>query len=125
MSELLPGPFTLVLPNPAERLPWLSGARPDTLGVRVPELPPPASTIVEALGAVAATSANLHGGSDPRLLGDVAPEIAEAAVLVDGGELPGTPSTVLDLTTPEPTVLREGAVPAEEALAKVHRLLGK
>jgi tRNA A37 threonylcarbamoyladenosine synthetase subunit TsaC/SUA5/YrdC len=35
---------------------------------------------------------------------------------VDVGELPGTPSTVVDLTGPEPVVLREGAVPAAEAL---------
>jgi tRNA A37 threonylcarbamoyladenosine synthetase subunit TsaC/SUA5/YrdC len=44
-------------------------------------------------------------------------------VAVDGGELPGTPSTVLDLTGPEPTVLREGAVRAEEALARVREAL--
>ena len=39
--------------------------------------------------------------------------------VVDGGELPGTPSTVLDLTGHEPKVLREGAVPAAEALERV------
>ena len=36
---LLPGPYTLVLPNPARRFRWLSGARPTTIGVRVPALP--------------------------------------------------------------------------------------
>jgi L-threonylcarbamoyladenylate synthase len=77
------------------------------------------------LGAVAATSANLHDGPDPRRLEDVPAEIRSAAALVDGGELPGTPSTVLDLTGDEPVVLREGAVPAAEALAHVHRLLGQ
>jgi tRNA A37 threonylcarbamoyladenosine synthetase subunit TsaC/SUA5/YrdC len=43
---------------------------------------------------------------------------AGAAAIVDGGELPGTPSTVLDLTGQEPQVLREGAVPAAEALER-------
>jgi tRNA A37 threonylcarbamoyladenosine synthetase subunit TsaC/SUA5/YrdC len=38
---------------------------------------------------------------------------------VDSGELPGTPSTVIDLTGTEPEVLREGAVPAPDALAKI------
>jgi L-threonylcarbamoyladenylate synthase len=67
-----------------------------------------------------ATSANLPGGPDPRRLGDVPHELrAAAAALVDAGELPGTPSTVLDLTGPEPRVLREGAVSAAEALRAV------
>ena len=67
---------------------------------------------------VAATSANLHGDPDPRRLSDV-PERLRAAValILDGGDLPGTPSTVLDLTGSEPRVLREGAVPAAEALS--------
>jgi L-threonylcarbamoyladenylate synthase len=117
---LLPGPFTLVLPNPARRFRWLTGTAPETIGVRVPDLPPASRTVVERAGAVAATSANLHGGPDPARLEDVPEEILSAvAVAVDGGELSGTPSTVIDLTTPEPVVLREGAVPAAEALARV------
>jgi L-threonylcarbamoyladenylate synthase len=69
------------------------------------------------VGAMAATSANHPGGPDPRRLEDV-PDAIRAAVdaLVDGGEVPGTPSTVLDLTGPEPKVLREGAVPSAQAL---------
>ena len=47
---------------------------------------------------------------------------AGAAVVVDGGELPGTPSTVVDLTGPEPTILREGAVPAVEVLDRLGQL---
>ena len=118
--RLLPGPYTLVLPNAARRFPWLSGANPDTIGVRVPELRGPGRDVLEAVGAVAATSANLHGGRDPRRVSDVPDELRRAvAVIVDGGVLPGTPSTVLDLTGPEPRVLREGAVPAAAALAKV------
>jgi L-threonylcarbamoyladenylate synthase len=117
---LLPGPYTLVLPNPARRFPWLAGTTPEAIGVRVPELPGPAARVVAEVGAVAATSANLPGGPDPRRLDEVPAALREGAgAVVDGGELPGTPSTVLDLTGPEPRVLREGAVQAESALASV------
>lgn len=122
---LLPGPYTLVLPNPAERFPWLAGERPGTIGVRVPAVAGPARELLEEVGAVAATSANLHGGPDPRRLEDVPPELTAAAIALDGGELPGTPSTVLDLTGAEPVVLREGAVPAAAALARVRAALGE
>lgn len=117
---LLPGPYTLVFPNPAGRFPELGGE--GTIGVRVPVLSGAAREVLAAVRAVAATSANRHGGADPRRLDDVPPEIREACgAVVDGGELPGTPSTVLDLTGPEPRVLREGAVPAAEALALAAR----
>ena len=117
---LLPGPFTLILPNQAQRYRWLTGSSPDTIGVRIPRLSGPGGEVLERVGALAATSANHHGGPDPRRLDDVPVEIrASAAAVVDGGELPGTPSTVLDLTGPEPQVVREGAVPAAEALERV------
>jgi L-threonylcarbamoyladenylate synthase len=119
VRALLPGKLTLILPNPAHRYDWLTGDRPDAIGVRVPELEGPAREIVERVGAVAATSANVHGGPDPRRLEEVPEEIRAVAVLVDGGELPGTPSTVVDLTGSEPQILREGAVPAAEVLEGV------
>lgn len=124
VRALLPGPYTLVLPNPARRYRWLSGARSDTIGVRVPELNGPAEQVLERVGAVAATSANVHGGPDPRTLDEVPTELRDqVAVLVDGGELPGTPSTAIDCTGGEPVVLREGAVPVAEALERVSELL--
>jgi L-threonylcarbamoyladenylate synthase len=117
---LLPGPYTLVLPNPARRYPWLSGTSPETIGVRVPALTGPGHQVLDRVGAVAATSANLPGGPDPRTLAEVPEELrAAAAAIVDGGELPGEPSTVLDLAGPEPRILRAGAAPAEEALQLV------
>jgi L-threonylcarbamoyladenylate synthase len=122
---LLPGRFTLVLPNPARRYGWLAGDRPDTIGVRVPVLARDARAVLMRVGAVLATSANLSGGPDPRRLEEVPDEIrAACGAELDGGELPGLPSTVLDLTGEEPRVLREGAVPAEEALARVRTALG-
>jgi len=117
VRALLPGAYTLVFPNPGRRFPWLAE---ETIGVRVPLLPSLAAAVVAEVGAVMATSANVHGGVDPRTLADVPDEIRVACgAVVDGGELPGAPSTVLDLTGPEPRVLREGAVPAAEALSRV------
>ena len=95
LERYLPGPFTLVV-----------GA----VGVRVPELPPSAAAVVGAVGVVAATSANLSDGPDPRLVDDVPEEIrAACGAIVDAGELPGVPSTVVDVTGPEPRILRQGA----------------
>jgi L-threonylcarbamoyladenylate synthase len=125
VQALLPGPYTLVLPNPAQRYRWLTGSAPETIGVRVPELSGPGAEVLGEVGAVVATSANLHGGPEARTLEDVPVEIRGAAALVDGGQLPGTPSTVLDLTGAEPRVLREGAVPAQEALERAAAAYGR
>jgi L-threonylcarbamoyladenylate synthase len=118
--QLLPGPLTLVLPNPARRFRWLTGANPEAIGVRVPDLTGPGRDVLERMGAVVATSANRPGERDPRRLDEVPEEIrAGAAAVVDGGDLRGTPSTVVDLTGGEPRILREGAVPAAEILRRL------
>jgi L-threonylcarbamoyladenylate synthase len=123
MSSLLPGPVTLLLPNRARRFLPACGPDPQTLGVRVPALTP----ALAALGAielgVMQSSANVSGGRDARRLADVPQELLDGADLVlDGGELPGTPSTVLDLRAYELTgewrVVRAGAM-SERALASV------
>ena len=115
--ELLPGPYTLIFANPERRFGWLVGARPDTIGVRVPVLEGDAKAIVERVGAVAATSANLHGGPDPRSVDEIPQELLEGvAVVVDAGPMPGVASTVVDFTGDEPRVLREGGGDAARAL---------
>ena len=117
---LLPGPLTLIFRNPARRFRWLCGTDPETIGVRVPELDGPGGEVLERVGAVVATSANRPGEPDPRRLDGVPEDIrAGAAATLDGGELPGLPSTVVDLTGPEPRVLREGALPAAEVLRRL------
>jgi L-threonylcarbamoyladenylate synthase len=126
LRALLPGPFTLVVPNPAERYPWLAGVRPDAIGVRVPLLPEPSRQVLAEVGAVLATSANEAGGRDPATLEEVPERVRRAcAAEIDAGRLPGTPSTVLDLTGEEPRVLREGAVPSDQALARVRVARGQ
>jgi L-threonylcarbamoyladenylate synthase len=120
---LLPGSYTLIFPNPARRFPWLTGTRSETIGVRVPEFSGPGRAVLEQVGAIAATSANSPGGADPVSVEDVPEEIrAGCGAVVDGGKLPGVPSTVLDLTGLEPRVVREGAVRAREALQRVKGL---
>ena len=117
---LLPGPYTLVLANPAGRFPWLNGDSPLAIGVRVPALTGAAQAILAQVGAVVSTSANLHGGPNPLTLADVPEEICAACgAVVDGGLLPGLPSTVIDFGGPEPRVIREGAAPSAEAIARV------
>jgi L-threonylcarbamoyladenylate synthase len=94
LERLLPGGVTLLLPNPAGRFPLACGADPHTLGLRVP-----ATSVLAGVAApVLQSSANLSGGPDARRLEDVPAAIRQGAdLLVDAGELPGTPSTVIDL----------------------------
>ncbi|HET9675591.1 MAG TPA: L-threonylcarbamoyladenylate synthase [Gaiellaceae bacterium] len=116
--ELLPGPYTLVFPNPAHRYRWLTGTRPDTIGIRVPDLEGYGKQVLERVGAVAATSANLHGERDAKSVAEIPQEIlGRVAEVVDAGELPGTPSTVIDFSSERPVVLREGAGDVERALS--------
>ena len=105
--------MTLLLPNPRGRWPLACGPDPGTLGLRVPDVPLLRGVAVPVLQS----SANRSGGADARRLADVPAGIRDGADLVlDGGELPGTPSTVIDLRAYEAegtwTVLREGAVDA-------------
>jgi L-threonylcarbamoyladenylate synthase len=125
LRRLLPGAVTFVVPNPAHRYPLACGPTPERVGVRVPALRGALEPLGAARWPVLQSSANLSGGPDPRRLADVDPSVrARVDMQLDGGELPGTPSSVVDLGAYEETgeyrVLREGAVPAgalAEALA--------
>jgi L-threonylcarbamoyladenylate synthase len=119
LRALLPGAFTVVVPNPATRFRWLTGTNPQAIGVRVPGAEGASASVLERVSALAATSANRPGEPDPKRLDEVPEEIRSACLCVDGGELPGVPSTVVDVTGPEPRVLREGAVPAAETLERI------
>jgi L-threonylcarbamoyladenylate synthase len=111
LERLLPGAVTALLPNPDGWFPLACGPDPGTIGLRVPDLPRLASVRVPLLQ----TSANLAGGPDPRRLADVPDSIRSGADLViDGGELAGIASTVVDLRRFEESgawvVVRDGAV---------------
>jgi L-threonylcarbamoyladenylate synthase len=115
MRRLLPGGVTVLVPNPARRFPLACGDDPSALGVRVPRV----QTLASVNSPVLQSSANLAGGADPRRLADVPESIRAGADLVlDGGELPGRPSTVVDLREYDHDgpwhVLRAGAVGEDE-----------
>lgn len=117
LSRLLPGGVTVLLPNPEQAFPLACGDDPTTLGVRVPDVP----LLAGSRRAVLQSSANRAGGPEARRLSDVHPLLRAAADLeIDGGELPGIASTVIDLRGYERggsdamTVIREGAVTAEK-----------
>lgn len=116
LTRLLPGPVTAVVPNPGRRFPLACGPAPDRLGLRVPRIEGALAPLAAMPLPVLQSSANRSGGADARTLGAVDAVIHAAAdVALDGGELPGTPSTVVDLTAyaegGPARVLREGALP--------------
>ena len=123
LEALLPGSYTLVLSNPARRYAWLNPARPEAIGVRVARLPAETQQVLDAVGAVIATSANTTGGPEPTRLDQIPPAIrAACGAEIDAGPLLDKASTVLDLTGPEPVVLREGAADSAEAISIVRRV---
>jgi L-threonylcarbamoyladenylate synthase len=116
---LLPGPYTLILPNPVRRFPWLNGDTPERIGVRVAGLPPEAQHVLDAVGALAATSANEPGAPAAASLDDVPERIrAGCGAELDCGALPGVASTVIDFSVDRPVVIREGAASSAEAIAR-------
>src|SRR5215216_4277705 len=116
VERLLPGGLTLVLPNPARRFPLACGPEPERLGVRVPRLEGELAPLAEVSSPVLQSSANVSGAADARRVREVDQGIrAGVDLILDGGELPGTPSTVVDLTSYEKDgryeIMREGALP--------------
>ncbi len=119
LDALLPGALTVLLSNPRNRFPLACGSEPTTLGLRVPLLVGDMAPLAAVRGPVLQSSANRAGGPDPRRIEDVPAEIRDGVDLVlDGGELPGTSSTVVDLRRYEEhgewSIVRGGAVPARE-----------
>jgi L-threonylcarbamoyladenylate synthase len=121
VERLLPGGLTLLLPNPARRYPLACADSPEVLGLRVPALAGALTPLAAVSWPVLQSSANLSGGPDPRRVADVEASIRAGVDLVlDGGELPGTSSTVVDLTAFEQggfEILRKGAVPSSRVEA--------
>ena len=118
LGRLLPGPVTVLLPNPAQRFPLACGEDPATLGLRVVDVP----ALSGVKWPVLQSSANVAGGPDPRRLDDVPEAFRRGCdMVVDGGELPGTPSTVLDLRGYEDagewSVVRHGGLGADAVRA--------
>jgi L-threonylcarbamoyladenylate synthase len=125
VEALLPGPLTLLLENPRCRYQGAcapGGDGPGLLGLRVPVLVGHTSALATIDLPAAQSSANFAGGHDPCTLAEVPLQVREGADLtVDRGELPGTASTVIDLSVYEQhglwRIVRDGPMRAE-ALAR-------
>jgi L-threonylcarbamoyladenylate synthase len=121
LAQLLPGRVTVLLPNPERRFPLACGDDPTTLGLRVAVVP----ALAGVRWPVLQSSANLAGGDEARTLDEVPAQLrSEADMVIDGGELPGTPSTVIDLRGYEQdgrwSIVRAGAVSEREIGAALH-----
>lgn len=119
VGALMPGPVTLVVANPEHRYPLACREDPERLGVRLIDGP-----LAGAMCPIFQTSANRSGEPAPAIFGDVPHRILTAVdVAVDGGDLTGLPSTVLDVTAldsgGEWTVLRQGGMPQEEVAERL------
>jgi L-threonylcarbamoyladenylate synthase len=120
VEALLPGPVTLLLPNPERRFSLACdplGTRTALLGLRVPTFTGRLAALATIRVPAAQSSANLSGAPDPQCLADVPVELRDGADLVlEGGELPGTASTVIDLSGYEQSgrwqIVREGPLDA-------------
>jgi L-threonylcarbamoyladenylate synthase len=123
VASLLPGPVTLVVANPERRYPLACRDDPERLGIRLIEGP-----LAGARCAVFQTSANPSGEPAPGAYSEICPEIMDGADLaIDGGELTGAPSTVVDLGAidgggGEWRVLRAGAMPEGEIAGRLSRV---
>ena len=124
LARLLPGPVTVLVPNPVTRFPLACGAEPGRLGLRVPKLGEKLAKLASVKVPILQSSANPTGEPDPRSVDEVDERIRRGAdITLDAGVLPGTPSTVIDLTAYEETgefeVLREGALSSDEVGASL------
>ena len=119
VGALLPGPVTLLLPNPAHRFPLACGPTPAVLGLRVPKLEGELAPMASIRWPVLQSSANRAGGAEARRVDEVDARVRKGVdMILDGGELPGTPSTVVDLTRYHEDgslrIARTGAVSTDE-----------
>jgi len=109
-SALLPGPVTLVVANPQRRYPLACREDPERLGIRLVGGP-----LAGTMCPIFQTSANLSGEPAPARFEDLPEAVVEGADLaIDGGDLPGLPSTVIDIAEIDVDgswhILRDGAL---------------
>jgi len=122
MSQFWPGPLTLVLKR-SEIVPDITVAGLDTVGIRMPRNEVALTLIRESMTPISAPSANLFGKPSPTTAEHVIDDLAgRIDVILDAGPTKiGVESTVIDMTTPIPQILRPGGTPYE----KLKSLLGE
>jgi L-threonylcarbamoyladenylate synthase len=118
IEEFWPGPLTLVLrASPLAVATLGQVVRDGTLGVRVPDSTDALAILAEVGGPLVTSSANLTGADPPATGAEAAAGLGIAVdLVVDGRCELGVGSSILDLTQPEPRLLREGGIPAQRLL---------
>jgi L-threonylcarbamoyladenylate synthase len=123
MERFLPGPLTFILKK--KGLPdVLTGGR-EEVGIRVPESKCTLKLVMQAGVPIVATSANISGREPPQTAIEAGEQLPEVDLILDEGRLEGLPSTVIDLTTDPPKILREGKKPAwevSEVVSEIYNL---
>ena len=115
-----PGALTIVVSR-RRGLHWELGAHADTIGLRLPDHAL-ARELCDEVGALATTSANVHGAEPATDADAVGRAFGPGVVVVDDGRCSGPPSTVVDVGVDTPRCLREGAVPWDEVVAAIRSL---
>jgi len=123
MEPFLPGPVTFVLRRKA--LPDVLTGGGEKIGIRIPESWPALKLIISSGVPIVSTSANVSGREPAKTASEAVEQLPEVEIALDAGRLEGPASTVLDLTTRPPRILREGKKPAWEIAAKVEEVYGR
>ncbi len=122
MDNFWPGQITIVF-EAKSTIPVKITAGTGKIGIRLPEHPVAFSLVKEVNGPITGTSANISGKIGCSAISDLDIQLAEKLdILLDAGPLKGgTGSTVIDVTTPFPTILREGYVSAKNIIAALEK----
>ena len=118
-----PGALTVILKR-KEHIPSIMVSGGDTIGVRIPNLDLAIKIIDLAGGILATTSANISGEATPKSYNELSEAIkSRVDILVDGGECKlGEASTIIDLTSDVPKILRNGAISTDEITKIIGRV---
>jgi L-threonylcarbamoyladenylate synthase len=115
-TRFWPGPLTILVPKHPNLPDSVSATA--TVGVRVPDHET-ARVLLRAAGPMAVTSANISGSQNPVTAAEVFEQLSgRIPLILDGGRTPGgVPSTLVDCTSPEIQILREGPIALEQLLS--------
>lgn len=106
-DEFWPGPLTMILPD----------GRGDAVAVRHSS-GVFIKSLIDKSSPIISTSANLSGGKSPAVFSEIDIEVLEKVDLaVDGGPLPGVPSTILDMQQDMPRIVRKGTIDFDDIIS--------
>jgi len=110
MECFLPGPVTFILKK--RNLPDVLTGGLENVGVRIPDNRVALKLIMAAGVPIVSTSANISGQASPETAEEAFEQLPDVDLILDGGRITGLGSTIIDLTTNPPQILRKGAKPA-------------